>query len=112
MAEADSSNGKAAPSTEDVKRKFKEALERKNQHHAKSNDHLDGRSKATSPTGTPAISGSSAARADKKNPHHSKGLPAEPLRAFCISRSSPQPDNSGHMRASTTVLTPAPPTAP
>ncbi|MFI7666526.1 DUF5302 domain-containing protein [Nocardia sp. NPDC049526] len=51
MAEADSSNGKTAPSTEDVKRKFKEALERKNQHHAKSNDHLDGRSKATSTQG-------------------------------------------------------------
>ncbi|MEV5836091.1 DUF5302 domain-containing protein [Nocardia sp. NPDC052112] len=48
---AESSNGKAAPSTEEVKRKFKEALERKNQHHAKSTDHLDGRSKATTTHG-------------------------------------------------------------
>jgi hypothetical protein len=47
MAEADSSNGSAGSSADEVKRKFKEALERKNQHHAKSNDHLDGRSKAS-----------------------------------------------------------------
>lgn len=51
MAEADSPNGKAAPNTEEVKRKFKEALERKNQQHAKSAEHLDGRSKATAAHG-------------------------------------------------------------
>jgi len=51
MAEADSSNGSAESSADEVKRKFKEALERKNQHNAKANDHLDGRSKATSTHG-------------------------------------------------------------
>ncbi|MEU0500392.1 DUF5302 domain-containing protein [Nocardia sp. NPDC005998] len=51
MAEADSSNGSAGSSAEEVKRKFKEALERKNQHHAKSTDHMNGRSKATSAHG-------------------------------------------------------------
>ncbi len=48
---AESSNGKAAPSADEVKRKFKEALERKNQHHAKSTNHLDGHSKATAAHG-------------------------------------------------------------
>ncbi|MFX0576874.1 DUF5302 domain-containing protein [Nocardia nepalensis] len=52
MAEADSSNGSAGSSADEVKRKFKEALERKNQHHAKSNDHLDGRSKASTTHGS------------------------------------------------------------
>ncbi|WP_280235464.1 DUF5302 domain-containing protein [Nocardia cyriacigeorgica] len=36
-------------SADEVKRKFREALERKNEHHARSADHLDGRSKATGP---------------------------------------------------------------
>ncbi|WP_228002954.1 DUF5302 domain-containing protein [Nocardia australiensis] len=47
MAEADSSNSSA----EEVKRKFKEALERKNQNSARAADHLDGRSKASSAHG-------------------------------------------------------------
>jgi hypothetical protein len=48
MAEPDSSNGSSA---EEVKRKFKEALDRKNQQSAKASDHLDGRSKASSAHG-------------------------------------------------------------
>ncbi|MEU7628931.1 DUF5302 domain-containing protein [Nocardia sp. NPDC049220] len=43
MADSDSPNGGA----DEVKRKFREALERKNQQHARAADHLDGRSKAT-----------------------------------------------------------------
>ncbi|MEV0293045.1 DUF5302 domain-containing protein [Nocardia sp. NPDC050710] len=47
MTESGSSNGGA----DEVKRKFKEALERKNSQHARANDHLDGRSKASSAHG-------------------------------------------------------------
>ncbi|MET8774760.1 DUF5302 domain-containing protein [Nocardia sp. NPDC050713] len=47
MTESGSSNGSA----EDVKRKFREALEKKNAQHAKSTDHLDGHSKATAAHG-------------------------------------------------------------
>ncbi|WP_425296763.1 DUF5302 domain-containing protein [Nocardia cyriacigeorgica] len=36
-------------SADEVKRKFREALERKNEHHAQSAAHLDGHSKATAP---------------------------------------------------------------
>lgn len=42
MADSDKSNG-----ADEVKRKFREALERKNQQHARAADHLDGRSKAS-----------------------------------------------------------------
>ncbi|TLF79242.1 DUF5302 domain-containing protein [Nocardia cyriacigeorgica] len=38
-------------SADEVKRKFREALERKNEHHARAADHLDGHSKATAPHG-------------------------------------------------------------
>ncbi|RJO74970.1 hypothetical protein D5S18_16325 [Nocardia panacis] len=34
------------PNTDEVKRKFREALDRKNQNHTKAADHLNGRSKA------------------------------------------------------------------
>ncbi|MEV6275742.1 DUF5302 domain-containing protein [Nocardia sp. NPDC051832] len=37
----------SATSADEVKRKFREALERKKSQHAQSNDHLDGRSKAS-----------------------------------------------------------------
>ncbi|WP_216911246.1 DUF5302 domain-containing protein [Nocardia noduli] len=47
MTDSDSSNGGA----DEVKRKFKEALDRKNSQNAKANDHLDGRSKAAAPQG-------------------------------------------------------------
>ncbi|MCP2280744.1 hypothetical protein APR09_006353 [Nocardia amikacinitolerans] len=47
MTESGSSNGSA----EEVKRKFREALEKKNAQHAKSTDHLDGHSKATAAHG-------------------------------------------------------------
>ncbi|MEV0245876.1 DUF5302 domain-containing protein [Nocardia sp. NPDC050712] len=43
MAESDSSGSSA----DEVKRKFREALERKKSQNAQSNDHLDGRSKAS-----------------------------------------------------------------
>ncbi|PXX64143.1 hypothetical protein DFR70_105326 [Nocardia tenerifensis] len=55
MTEADSPQGSDTPqptSAEEVKRKFKEALDRKNQHTARSADHLDGRSKANATHGT------------------------------------------------------------
>lgn len=45
--------GSSQPSAEDVKRKFKEALDRKNARSAKSNDHLDGNSKAKGTQGAP-----------------------------------------------------------
>jgi hypothetical protein len=48
MAEVDSSNSSSA---DEVKRKFKEVLDRKNQQSAKASDHLDGRSKASSAQG-------------------------------------------------------------
>ncbi|WP_069163855.1 DUF5302 domain-containing protein [Nocardia altamirensis] len=51
---ADSSNGSGNPeasSAEEVKRKFKEALERKNKNSARTADHLDGRSKASATHG-------------------------------------------------------------
>ncbi|MFI6168107.1 DUF5302 domain-containing protein [Nocardia sp. NPDC051052] len=53
MTESDSSHGSGTPeatSAEDVKRKFKEALDRKNQHNARTADHLDGRSKGANAT--------------------------------------------------------------
>ncbi|MEU4341731.1 DUF5302 domain-containing protein [Nocardia sp. NPDC023852] len=43
MADSDSSHDSA----DEVKRKFREALERKNQQNARAADHLDGRSKAS-----------------------------------------------------------------
>ncbi|MET9023987.1 MULTISPECIES: DUF5302 domain-containing protein [Nocardia] len=43
MADSGKSNG-----ADEVKRKFREALERKNQQNARAADHLDGRSKASS----------------------------------------------------------------
>ncbi|MBF6470922.1 DUF5302 domain-containing protein [Nocardia abscessus] len=42
MADSGKSNG-----ADEVKRKFREALERKNQQNARASDHLDGRSKAS-----------------------------------------------------------------
>ncbi|WP_174183961.1 MULTISPECIES: DUF5302 domain-containing protein [Nocardia] len=42
MADSGKSNG-----ADEVKRKFREALERKNQQNARTADHLDGRSKAS-----------------------------------------------------------------
>ncbi|WP_040780829.1 DUF5302 domain-containing protein [Nocardia pneumoniae] len=42
MADSGKSNG-----ADEVKRKFREALERKNQQNARAADHLDGRSKAS-----------------------------------------------------------------
>ncbi|MFC9440971.1 DUF5302 domain-containing protein [Nocardia sp. NPDC057030] len=53
MTESASSNGSATPeptSAEEVKRKFKAALDRKNQHNARTADHLDGRSKGANAT--------------------------------------------------------------
>ncbi|MEU7220679.1 MULTISPECIES: DUF5302 domain-containing protein [Nocardia] len=53
MAESDSSNPSGSAegtSADEVKRKFKEALDRKNQHNARTADHLDGRSKGASAT--------------------------------------------------------------
>ncbi|MET7767679.1 DUF5302 domain-containing protein [Nocardia sp. NPDC005366] len=47
MTDSDSSNGSA----DEVKRKFKEVLERKNSQNARANEHLDGRSKAAAPHG-------------------------------------------------------------
>ncbi|MFC9898195.1 DUF5302 domain-containing protein [Nocardia sp. NPDC127579] len=41
----------SAEGTDEVKRKFREALERKKSQHAKANDHLDGRSKANAAHG-------------------------------------------------------------
>ncbi|MFI9509932.1 DUF5302 domain-containing protein [Nocardia sp. NPDC052566] len=54
MAESGSSSngsGETEASAEDVKRKFREALERKKQQSARAADHLDGRSKAASTHG-------------------------------------------------------------
>ncbi|NEW42470.1 DUF5302 domain-containing protein [Nocardia cyriacigeorgica] len=44
-----SESGGSQNSADEVKRKFREALERKNEHHARSADHMDGHSKATGP---------------------------------------------------------------
>ncbi|QIS14690.1 MULTISPECIES: DUF5302 domain-containing protein [Nocardia] len=54
MAQSGSSNGSGSTNdgADEVKRKFREALERKNQQHARSADHLDGRSKANSTHGS------------------------------------------------------------
>ncbi|MEU2251744.1 DUF5302 domain-containing protein [Nocardia xishanensis] len=48
MTESGSPNGSA----EEVKRKFREALERKNAQHGKSADHKNGHSKATAAHGS------------------------------------------------------------
>ncbi|QIS05307.1 hypothetical protein F5X71_26005 [Nocardia brasiliensis] len=54
MAESGSSQSSGSSegaSAEELKRKFKEALDRKNNNHARTADHLDGRSKASATHG-------------------------------------------------------------
>ncbi|MFI9407503.1 DUF5302 domain-containing protein [Nocardia sp. NPDC052316] len=53
MTEPDSSPSSSnteGTSADELKRKFKEALDRKNQHTARTADHLDGRSKGANAT--------------------------------------------------------------